>query len=208
VLARVKDPSGREVDRVSQHYPLSAPADLLEKARRGDILFYREAELPPGRYTVEAIAYDAVANKSSVSTAAVEVPAADGPRLSSIVLIGRAEKVAAGEQTDNPLYYGDTILYPNMGEPFRKSVNPALGFFFSVYGAKTPTPKATIEVYRGDQRAGQVTADLPAPDATGRIQYAGSLPLQGFAAGSYTLKVTTTGQTGSESRQASFTVAE
>ena len=213
VVVRIKSEAGREVDRLSQHYPLSAAADKLAAARQGDILFYRLADLPPGRYTVEAVAYDAQAQKASVSTAALEVPASQEgrPRLSSIVLVGRAEKVSPTEaQSDSPLLYGETLIYPNMGEPFRKSTSTAVGFFFTVYGVKDAVPpaQATIEVYRGGQGAGRVTANLPAPDASGRIQYAGALPLQGFSAGSYTLKVTATTGTGFDSRQASFTVAE
>jgi VWFA-related protein len=211
VVARIKDESGREVDRLSQHYPLSAAEASLDAARRGDILFYREADLGPGRYTIDVVAYDVRSQKASVSTAALEVspPQAGRPRLSSIVLVGRAEKASSSESTgDNPLFYGDTIIYPNMGEPFRKSAN--LGFFFTVYGVPegTALPRATIEVYKGDQPAGRVTADLPAADANGRIQYAGALPLQGFAAGSYRLKVTALTGTTSDSRQAAFTVTE
>jgi len=213
VVARIKNDAGREVDRLSQHYLLSAAADKLEAARKGDILFYRLADLPPGRYTVETVAWDAQAQKGSVTTAPLEVPASqDGrPRLSSVVLVGRAEKVSSAEaQSDSPLLFGETLIYPNMGEPFHKSTATAVGFFFTVYGVKdatTPT-KATIEVYRGDQGAGRVTANLPAPDASGRIQYAGALPLEGFPAGAYTLKVTAQTGTGFDTRQASFTVAE
>jgi VWFA-related protein len=213
VVVRVKNEAGREVDRLSQHYPLSAPADKLEAARRGDILFYRLADLPPGHYTVEAVAYDAQAQKASVTTAALDVPRSQEgrPRLSSIVLVGRVEKVSPTEtQSESPLLYGETLIYPNMGEPFHKSTSTAVGFFFTVYGVKdaVPPPTATIEVYRGDQGAGRVTANLPAPDANGRIQYAGALPIQTFAAGSYTLKVTATTGQGVDSRKASFTVAE
>ena len=209
VVARLKDEAGREVDRLSQRYEFSTSAANLEAARRGDILFYREADLPPGRYTLEAVAYDAVADKASVSTAALEVPAtaAGGPRLSSIVLVGRVDKASPGEQSQNPLFYGDTIIYPNMGEPFRKATSTALGFFFTLYGAKEAS-KATLEVYKAGQKTGQVSADLPAPDVTGRVQYAGALPLQGFAPGSYTLKVTATTASGTDSRQVSFAVTE
>jgi VWFA-related protein len=213
VVARVKNEAGHEVDRLSQHYLLTAAADKLEAARRGDILFYRLADLPPGRYTVEAIAWDAQAQKGSVSTAALEVPASQEgrPRLSSVVLVGRAEKVSPAEaSSESPLLYGETLIYPNMGEPFRKSTSSAVGFFFTLYGVKDAAPpaQATIEVYRGGQGAGRVTASLPAPDAAGRIQYAGALPLQSFPAGSYTLKVTATTGSGIDSRQASFTVTE
>jgi VWFA-related protein len=212
VVARVVDAAGKEVDRLSQHYLLRAPQDNLAAARGGDVLFYREADLPPGKYKVDVVAYDALVQKAGVTSAFLEIPpAAEGrPRLSSVVLVGRAEKAAPADATaDNPLFYGETILYPNMGAPFRKSATPNLGFFFTVYGVPAGTaPKATIEVFRGEQGAGRVTADLPAPDAKGRIQYAGALPLQGFAPGNYTFKVTTTAGGGTDSRQAPFVVAE
>ncbi len=147
-----------------------------------------------------------------MSTAMVEVPRgpADRLRLSSVVLVGRAEKVSDAEKkSDNPLFYGDTVIYPNMGEPFRKSTSSAVGFFFTVYGGSAPAArKATIEVRRGDQVAGRVTADLPAPDASGRTQFAGALPLQNFAPGTYELKVTVADASGSATQQARFTLAE
>lgn len=212
VVARVRNEAGHEVDRLSQHYVLSAPEASLEAARRGDILFYREADLGPGHHTVEAVAYDALSQKASVGTTVVEIPKTEAgrPALSSIVLVGRAEKVAESEQqSDNPLFFGETILYPNMGEPFKKATSPALGFFFTVYGmTEGASRKATIEVFRGDQPAGQVTAELPAPDANGRIQYAGALPLSSFPPGSYRLKVTAQTGSGFDTRQTTFTVAE
>jgi hypothetical protein len=200
------------VERLSQHYLLSAPEAKLDDARRGDLLFYRQAVLAPGRYTLEAVGYDGLSQKGSVSTATVEVPRvpADRLRLSSVVLVGRAEKVSDAEQkSDNPLFYGDTVIYPNMGEPFRKSASSALGFFFTVYGGSAPAArKATIEVHRGDQVAGRVSADLPAPDASGRTQFAGALPLRTFAPGAYELKVTVADASGSATQQARFTLAE
>jgi hypothetical protein len=213
VVVRVKNEGGQEVDRLSQQYLLSTPAATLEAVRQGDILFYREADLAPGRYNLEVVGYDAVAEKAGTSAATLDVPRPEEgrPRLSSVVLVGRAEKVTAAEQeTSNPLFYGETVLYPNMGEPFRKSASPALGFFFTVYGVHggAGAAKAMIEVYRGGQPAGQVTQPLPAPDATGRIQYAGALPLSGFPAGFYSLKVTAQTGAGFDSRETSFTVTE
>jgi VWFA-related protein len=210
VVVRIRNQAGEEVDRVSQHYPLAVSEKSLSAAKNGDILFYREADLGPGRYTLEAVAYDAASQKASVNTAILEVPHVEQgrARLSSLVLVGRVEKVNASEQSPgNPLYYGDTILYPSMGEPFHKSKSPAMGFFFAVYGipGSTPPTKAVVEVLRGDTPAGRVTTDLPAPDANGRIQYAGALPLGSFAPGSYRLRVTAPGL---EARETSFTVAE
>jgi hypothetical protein len=209
VVVRIRKPGGGEVDRVSQNYPLSVAEASLDAARSGDILFYRELDLPPGRYALEAVGYDAVSQKASIETGAIEVPKAEPgrPRLSSVILVGRAEKTNAGEQAANPLYFGDTILYPRMGEPFRRSADPAVSFFFTVYGAPPGTSgtKAVVEVLRGEAPAGRVTADLPAADANGRIQYAGGLPLNAFAPGSYRLRVSAAG---SEARETPFTVVE
>jgi VWFA-related protein len=209
VVVRIRKPGGGEVDRVSQNYPLSVAEASLDAARSGDILFYRELDLPPGRYALEAVGYDAVSQKASIETGTLDVPKAEPgrPRLSSVVLVGRAEKTTAGEEAANPLYFGDTILYPRMGEPFRRSADPAVSFFFTVYGTQPGTSgtKAVVEVLRGDAPAGRVTADLPAADANGRIQYAGGLPLNAFAPGSYRLRVSAAG---SEARETPFTVVE
>jgi VWFA-related protein len=214
IVVRVKDQLQHEVDRLSQHYQLSAATADLEKARKGDILFYREAELPPGKYTIEAVAYDGVAEKASVRSRSLEVRAADDrlARLSSVVLVRRVEKVGESEQKNGPLYYGDTLLYPNMGEPFKKSAK-VVGFYFSVLPAKDgPTPaKATVEVWHGGQAVGQVVTDLPAPGPQGRIQHAGALPLSAFGPGAYEIKVTVPngpGVAATSSSSAAFTVEE
>src|SRR6266511_2862601 len=212
IVVQVRDQARRVVDRLSQHYPLSASDSSLEAARRGDVLFYREADLPPGKYTLEVVAYDAVADKASVRTRPFEVPAADEHhvRLSSLMLVRRAEQVGASEQKDGPLYYGNTLLYPNMGEPYKKSTAKALGFYFSALASKDgPAPgQATVEVWRGAQAVGEVATPLPAPDAQGRIQTAGALPLSGFAPGSYELKVTLLDGKSVASSSAPFTVEE
>jgi hypothetical protein len=211
VVARIKDAQGREVDRLSEDYRLSAPADKLDAARRGDILFYREANLAPGRYTVEVVAYDAVAAAASVQEAALEIPADDDgrPRLSSLVVVNRAERLTAEEQKQrHPLHYGETILYPCLGVPFRKSTMPAVGFFFSLYGKSADAPTATIEVLQGSRTVAKTSSALGAPDASGRIQHAGALPLTSFAPGSYVLKVAVGGGAGADTRVAPFTVVE
>ena len=191
IVVRVRNEYRQEVARLSQRYQLSSPADKLEAARAGDILFYREAELPPGQYTVDAVAYDASASSASVRSVPLEVSAggAAGAQLSSLVLIDRVERVPAEERdSSNPLYFGEALLYPNMGDPYRKSVAKALGFFFSAR-APGPSRRALLEVARAGQVTGSLMMKLPEPDADGRIQHAGTLPLESFAPGEYELRV-------------------
>jgi hypothetical protein len=211
VVVRIQDPSRREVDRLSQHYLLSAAEASVAAARKGPILFYKEAELQPGRYTLEAVAYDAVAQKASVGTSTLEVPVPEAQRLrvSSLVLISRTEQVEPAEDEKNPLFFGNVLVYPNMGEPYRKSASSALGFFFTAYpGDSKSAPKAVVEVLRQGEVVGQATTPLEPPDAGGRIQHGGALPLQNFPPGPYELKVSVTDGKSLEVRQASFTIAE
>jgi VWFA-related protein len=213
VVVRIKDQQGREADRVSQDYVLSTPADKLENARRGSVLFYREANVPPGRYTAEAVAYDLNAQAASVHKTTFEVPAVEEARarVSSLVLVNRAEKLEESErQSGNPMHFGEAILYPSLGLPFRKSAQPAIGFYFAVYGAKDAPParNASIEVRQGAKVVASTTAALAAPDTGGRIQHAGTLPLAGFSPGTYTLKVSVAAGPSVETREAPFEVVE
>jgi hypothetical protein len=213
VLVRIRDSRGRETDRLSQEYRLSAPAAKVEAARRGNVLFYREAELPAGRYTADVVAYDALSRAASVRSFSIEIPAAepDGLRVSSLMLVSRAEKLTPQETEDHrhPLHFGEAILYPNLGTPFRKSVAPAAGFFFSVYGKDVAAVRnATIEVSRGAQTVARTISELPAPDTGGRIQHAGTIPLKGLAPGDYRLRVAVSDGRTTQTRDAAFSVVE
>jgi hypothetical protein len=211
VVVRVRNEYQQEVSRVSQHFQLSSPAAKLEAARAGDILFYRETELPPGNYLVDAVAYDAGATVASVKSFPLEVPAPgpSGAFLSSLVVIDHVEQVpAADRDANNPLYFGELLVYPSLGDPLRKSVAKAMGFYFTARGPANAR-KALLEVLRDGQVTARHPLDLPAPNATGLIQHAGTLPLQTFAPGTYELRLTM--MAGSErlaSRAAPFTVAE
>ncbi len=95
VIARFLDQDNQVVRKVSQHYEVNGSIDRLESAKQGDVIFYREPELPPGTYTMEAIVYDAPSGKSSVRLSTVEVTrdAAAKLRVSSLVIVKRGEKV-------------------------------------------------------------------------------------------------------------------
>jgi hypothetical protein len=211
VVVRIKDERGREADRMSQEYALKAASDKVPQARAGAVLFYREADLPPGRYTAEAVTYDAIAQSAGTHTTRFEVPPAvsGGLRLSSLMVVSRAEKLTPDEQTGkNPLHYGEVMLYPNLGTPLRKSAAPVLGFFFSVYGPGVAGQRATLEIQQGTRVMAKTQTDLGPPDASGRSQNAGALNVGTLTPGAYTLKVSVPDGQGVQSREAPFTVIE
>ena len=63
------------------------------------------------------------------------------------------------------------ILYPNLGAPLKKSLMPALGFYFAVYGKDVAVARqTTIEVHQGGKvvaeqrrRPGPAGRDRPHP---------------------------------------------
>jgi VWFA-related protein len=212
VAVRIRDASGRVVQKMSQHYPVMGPVSQIEAARKGEVLFYRETDLLPGRYMVDAVAYDALDQKSSVQASSVEVPPAEAGklRLSSIVLVKRAERVPEEERkAGQPLAFGEVLIYPNLDEPISKSASKELTFFLTAYGGREASkPTATIEILQGGRRLAQAPAALPAPDASGRIQHVGGIPLAGFPPGEYQMRVVLSDSQTLQARSVSFTVTE
>ena len=211
VVALVKDEAQHVVKKVSNHYLLSGPLDKLDAAKRGAILFYREAELAPGRYTVAAAVYDALTGRAGVAASApVVVPSADaaGPRLASVVIIDRAERLSATDKENSPFRFGEMIVYPNLGQPLRKGATKEMALMLTAYasrGEKT-APKLTLEIAQGDHALAKGALDLPAPDADGRIQYASTIPTDKLAPGDYQLVVTASDAHGTATRVERFTI--
>ena len=197
------------VRKVSQHYEIRGPIDQIEGARRGEVVFYRESELPPGLYSMETVVYDAPSGKSSVRFSTVEVPKQDEslPRMSSLVFVKRGEKVPEKERTPgHPLLVGDVLLHPNLGEPVSKA-SKELGFYFAIYPApKQPAPTSAIELLQNGNLIAQVPMAVSSADATGRIQQVGRLPLADLQPGTYELRAVVMQGTTQVSRSALVTV--
>ena len=192
VLVRFRDQSNEIVRKLSQHYQFDGPADKVEAMKQGEVLFYRQTELPPGVYTMETVVFDAVSNRASVRFSTVEQPRAttDGLRVSNLVLVGRSEKVPEADQpADNPFLVGDLLLYPNLGTPFPKAQTRELAFFFTVYPGHAQKPTAVLELMQNGKLLAQLPLPLDAADASGRIQQVGRLPLDTLAPGTYDLRV-------------------
>lgn len=210
VVVRIRDGRGDEAQKLSQQYLLAGDAKDIEAARNGAILFYREADLSPGVYTMESVVYDAIAQQGSVRIATLTVPAAQRAfPMSSLVLVNRAEEVpdvSAEAVANAPLYVGRTLLYPNAGEPIRKSSAGELPFYFVLYGrAEGLTASAQL------LQNGRVLADAPVtlPAASGtRVQHVGRLPIAALPAGTYELRIRVTDGKREESRSAFFTLRD
>ena len=195
IVALVRDESERVIQKLSQHYALSGGIADLDKARKGNVLFYREAQLPPGNYKVQLIAYDAATGSVNVSTTPLEVSSVDEtkPRLSSVAVLKRAERLTPEEQQgDRPLRFGELLVYPNLGERIDRSTTKQLAYFFTAWPAKGATKpmQVTLEILQNSRQVGKTTGELPPADERGQIKYASSFPLDKFPAGVFELRVT------------------
>jgi hypothetical protein len=217
VVVRIRDASGQVVRQLSQQYVLNGDAKDLAGARKGEILFYREPELEPGAYQVESLVYDVVAEKGSARIATIVVPGPTSPglRMSSLVLVTRTERTDQTARTSRlptskepPFYYGDTLLYPNVGEPLRSGIDKMLPFYFVVY----PAPgrcvcSARIALLKNGEPVADTTRELEASD-TARLQHVGQLPIDSLPPGVYELRVTVTDNRDQQTRSAFFTVTK
>ena len=193
VLVRIKDGSGTVIDKMSQRYELQGPIDRIDGAKVGEVLFYREPVLGPGVYSMETVVHDALAGKDSVRITTVDVAAAspDALRMSSVVAVRRAEKVPEGQRVPgSPLYVGEQLLTPSMGEAFSKAMTKELPFYFVVYPAKTGgAPTATLALLSSGKQLAEAPLTLAAPDAKGRIPQVSRIPLDALEPGTYELRI-------------------
>ena len=209
IIVLIRDAAGHVARKLSTHYLLNGPYDKLDAALNGSILFYKETQLQPGRYSVSSIVYDALAKHSSTSAANVTVPAVEknALQLSSIVLVKTGEHLSSANSQASRLFrFNELLLYPNLGEPLSKSDDRELTLFLTAYTPDALATKLSLEIAQDGRKVGQLSYDLPPADQTGRIQYASVIPLDKFQPGDYELKVTVQSAKSSAVNYALFTI--
>jgi VWFA-related protein len=211
ILVRIVNARGEVVRKASQPYRLSGAAEQLQAARRGEILFFRQPALEPGTYTLEAALHDALASLSAVHRSTFEVPASEPGRLqvSSLLLVRRAERVKPDERDkDNPLYMGDVLLYPNLGEPLQKSRDKAATFYFVATVPSGPAPQAEIEIVQDGRTVARAPVPFPAPGSSGRIEHIIQLPLEALSAGAYAVRLIVIAGRARETSETTMTIVD
>jgi VWFA-related protein len=209
VLARVRDERGVPTGYVSERFTLSGPLENLLASKGGEIIFYKEPELPAGRHTVEVIAYDEHARRASARAAPLDVPpvASGGLHVSSLVMVGRVEQVPPTEaQGGNPLYVGNVLAYPNLGEPIKKT-DGAITLFLTVVPAAGRTPSAELELLRGAEALAKVPLRFD-ESVNGRIQQLWRVPIDRLEPGDYTFRVVVADGSNREVRETSVRVVD
>jgi hypothetical protein len=206
---RFSDGAKLVIDKVSQRYQVAGPIEKLDQAKNGQVVFYRQPELPPGFYTMETVVYDALAKKASVRFATIEQPTEDTAqlRMSSLMLVSRGEH-AENPDGDNPLIVHNTLLYPNLGVPFKKAADKELAFFFTAYtGTDAQAPlSGTIEQLQNANVVARSALQLAAADADGRVQQLSRIPIEALQPGEYQLRILVTQGKRTVSRSTEFRI--
>jgi VWFA-related protein len=191
VLVRFLDGNKQVARKVSEHYQIRGDIAQIDRAKQGEVVFYRESELPAGVYSMETVVHDAPSGKSSVRFATVEVPRTEDNklRMSSLVLVRRGENVPEKDRrADNPLLVNGVALSPNLGDPVSKASKEAT-FYFAMYPGKEGSgPNVVIELLQNGKPVAQLPMPVPPADANGRIQQLGRLPLDQLSPGTYELR--------------------
>lgn len=210
IVARIRNAAGKTVQTLSQQYFLSGASKDVATAREGDILFYRQPDLAPGVYSLEAVVQDVIAQRASARLSTLTVPVITPAHVpaSTLVLVQRTERIATSDRRSNlPFYYGDMLLYPNPGDPFRVGHDAELMFYFSFYRGIGETPEATLEILHSGESLASVPVDMPGLAAQGRVQHVGKLPIDKFPVGTYELRLRLRSGTTEETRNTFFTIA-
>jgi VWFA-related protein len=211
IVARIRDAAGRTIHTLSQQYLLSGAAKDVGTARDGEILFYRQPELQPGVYLLEALVQDLIAQRASARLSTLTVPAGSQTHVpaSALVVVQRIEHSPSGERRpDLPFYYGDMLLYPNAGEPLRAGRDAELLFYFSFYKGTGNVPDMTLEILHSGQTLASMPIVLGQPVPDGRVQHVGKLPIEKFPPGTYELRLRLGLAPTEELRNTFFTIAK
>ena len=192
VMALIKDANGQIVRKISQNYPLQGPLANLDALKRGDLLFSRNLSLPPGRYTVETVALDRQASKASARrTVLIVPPHGNQLRISSVSLVKRADQLPPDSaEADDPWRYENVRLVPMLNGEIRRGPKSEISLYVVVYPQANAADRPSMEVQflRDGELIARSPIELPAPDAEGRIQLLGSMPVEALPPGQYQLR--------------------
>jgi VWFA-related protein len=207
VLARIRDASGAVVRMASQPYRLSGPLTDRDRARRGEVLFFRQPSLEAGAYTIESAAYDAPTGHAGTQRRTFEVPPPGPLSVGSLIVVKRGERLPAAERIDdNPLAIGDVLIYPNLGEPIRKA-DRTVTLFVTIFTA-SHAPTAALDVIHDGVTLSTLPVVLDAPDAKGRVQQLIQLPIVALPIGESCLRLRVAQGSGRATREANLNLTE
>jgi GWxTD domain-containing protein len=201
LYARVSTTSRRTVTVFEDVLSIDALTGTLPQSTAGFSLYQKAVPLPPGRYRLNIAAKDVIGGNTGSYETVLDVPRFEEDQLaaSSLILADVLEHVPAKDIGLGPFVIGPTKVRPRVGETFRN--DEKLGFYMQVYHflpeAATHKPNGTVEyeIVKSGTNDVVFTHREELSDfqgAASEVTIERLLPLNRFAPGSYTLRITVT----------------
>ena len=206
-----RDAQGQVVHKASERYTIGGRlADLDESRRR------RAAVLPAA--AARARRLHARGDRAGLAhrqgeRARLEPGGAAGDRVvrcgwARHSCVRRAEQVPAAERdAGNPLYFGDLLLYPNLGQPLSKAADKELAFGFTAYDGHGAAGRGDAELLHRARPSPTVPLALGAADGRAGSTRSASCRWTRSHPGTYELRVTVTAGAQHVTRGVPFAIA-
>ena len=205
VLAVVRDGARRVVAKMSERYALATPTK-----NAGSVLFYKEARLAPGTYTVEVLAQDGRSARAGGArlTLELEPPAVGHLRASSLIRVAKAARLEPRAETaPEALRYQGVLLLPEISESVRAQAGKPIVLFVTAWpNAERPVVEAQLELLHAGRVLRVLSAGRHLAGPDGRVQIASSFPAETLPPGAYELRVTLSDGQDAETRRESLRV--
>jgi hypothetical protein len=189
LLALVKDAGGQIVEKASEDFHAEVTDRQLAALRADTLSYASPVTLPPGRYTVETVAFDRETGRASTGTFEIDYPERKGMALSSLVLVQRAEPARGPADTgdSDPLEVHGQRVVPAIGADLPAGAQPSVYFVAYPDKTKADPPRIGVQFLRDGNMVAEQSADLPPADASG----AAPMTIGAIAKpGHYELKIT------------------
>ena len=190
VVALFRDTNGKIVQKLSREIAHEGAQDAWERAKASNYFVTQAFQVPPGAYTVEMAAVDAVSSKASVLHigASFSEPST-GLDLGGPYVVERLDPVGTLPETD-PLRYEKTRVLPSVVvasiDPKKQEGLP-LFFLIRPVAANSARPDLSLELRRNGEPYTTLNIPLPEAKAAVEIPYVATLPTAALGGGKFEL---------------------
>jgi len=196
LYARISTMSRRTVNIFEDVISVDALTGALEKATAGSSIYQKAVPLAPGRYRLNIAAKDVIGGNTASYETVLDVPPFDEDQLaaSSLILADVLEHVPAKNIGLGQFVIGPSKVRPRVGETFRN--DEKLGFYVQLHhflpDPATHKPNGTVEyeIVKSGTSDVVFTYREDVQGAASEVTIERLLPLNRFAPGSYTFRIT------------------
>lgn len=215
VVALFRNMDGKIIQKLSRETGHEGALDAWERAKAANYYVTQSFDVPPGAYTVEVAAVDAVSAKTSV----IQIPVSFGAEsnngldLGGPLVVERLDPVADLAPTD-PLRYEKARVLPSVasgqdGYVINPKTQEGLPLFFLIrqVASSTAAPELTLDIKRDGEAFTSIKVPLPAAKPGAEIPYVATLPTAAFGGGRFQLQARVRQGDATVERELDFAVA-